>query len=42
MAEYFPKPNSLRANIKLELYLSKYATKADLNKCNRSGYIIFC
>ena len=31
MSEYFPKSNSLGANVKLELDLSKYATKSDLN-----------
>ena len=30
MCEYFPKPNSLGANVKVELDLSNYATKADL------------
>ena len=30
MSEYFPKPNSLRANVKVELDLSNYAAKADL------------
>ena len=30
MSKYFPKPNSLRANVKVELDLSNYATKADL------------
>ena len=30
MSEYFPKPNSLRANVKVELGLFNYATKADL------------
>ena len=30
MTEYFPKPKSLGASIKVELYLSDYATKADL------------
>ena len=30
MSEYFPKPKSLRANVKGELDLSNYATKADL------------
>ena len=29
MSEYFPKPNSLGANVKVELDLSNYATKAD-------------
>ena len=27
MSEYFPKPNSLGANVKVELDLSNYATK---------------
>ena len=30
MIEYFPKPNSLGANIKVQLSLSNYAIKADL------------
>ena len=30
MSEYFPKPKSLETNVKVELYLSNYATKADL------------
>ena len=30
MSEYFPKPNSLGANAKVELELSNYATKKDL------------
>ena len=30
MSEYFPKPKSLRENVKAELDLSNYATKADL------------
>ena len=30
MTEYFPKPKSLVANVKVELNLSNYATKADL------------
>ena len=30
MSEYFPKPKSLGANVKVELDLSNYATKADL------------
>ena len=29
MTEYFPKPNSLRANVKVEFDLSNYATKTD-------------
>ena len=30
MSEYFPKPKCLRANLKVELDLSNYATKAEL------------
>ena len=30
MSEYFPKPTSLRANVEVELDLSNYATKSDL------------
>ena len=30
MSEYFPKPKSLGANVKFELYLSNYAKKTDL------------
>ena len=30
MSEYFPKPNSLGANVKAELDSSNYATKTDL------------
>ena len=30
MSEYFPKPNSLGANVKVELDLSSYETKTDL------------
>ena len=30
ICEYFPKPKSLRANVKVELDLSNYATKAVL------------
>ena len=30
MSEYFPKPKSLGANVKVELDLSNYAIKADL------------
>ena len=35
MSEYFPRPKSLGANIKVELDLSNYATKADLQ--NETG-----
>ena len=30
MSEYFPKPKSLGAKVKIERDLSNYATKADL------------
>ena len=30
MSEYFPKPNSLEANVKVELDLSNHAAKTDL------------
>ena len=30
MSEYFPEPKSLGPNVKVELDLSNYATKADL------------
>ena len=36
MSEYFPKPKSLGANVKIELDLSNYATKADLK--NATGF----
>ena len=39
MSEYFPKPKSLGANIKVELDLSNYATKADLK--NATGVNTF-
>ena len=29
MSEYFSKPSSLEANVKVELHLSNYATKTD-------------
>ena len=35
MSKYFLKPNYLGANVKVELDLSNYATKIDLNN-NRS------
>ena len=35
MSEYFPKPNSLGANVKVESDLSNYATKSDLK--NETG-----
>ena len=30
MSEFFPKPNSLKANVKVKLDLSTYAIKTDL------------
>ena len=30
MSEYFPEPKSLGGTMKVELYLSNYAAKADL------------
>ena len=30
MSKYFPDPNTLGGKVKVELYLSNYATKADL------------
>ena len=35
MNEYFPKPKSLEANVKVELDLSNYAIKADLKNATR-------
>ena len=37
MSEYFPKPKSLRANVKVELDLPDYATKADLKNTTGAG-----
>ena len=37
MREYFPKPNSLRANVKVKLDLSNYVTKANLKKATGVG-----
>ena len=31
MSEYFMEPKSLEGKVKVELYFSNYATKADLN-----------
>ena len=42
MSEYFPKPNSLGANVKVELNLSNYATKADLKSATGFETSIFC
>ena len=35
MIEYFPKPKSLGANVKVELDLPNYATKTDLKSATR-------
>ena len=43
MSEYFPKPKSLGVNVKVELDLSHYATKADLKNAtsvNTSDFAI--
>ena len=37
MKEYFPKPKSLGANVKVELNLSNYAIKADLKNATGVG-----
>ena len=31
MSQYFPKPSSHEKNIKVKVYLTNYATKADIN-----------
>ena len=36
MSECFPKPKYFRANVKVELDLSNYATKTDFKKYSRS------
>ena len=35
MSEYFPKPNSLEANVNVQLDLSNYEAKADLKNETR-------
>ena len=35
MSEYFPKPNPLAGNVKVELDLPNYATKSDLKNATR-------
>ena len=43
MSEYFPKPNSLRSNVKIELDSSNYTTKTDLkNATGVNTSVIFC
>ena len=34
MSKYFPEPKSLGGRVKVELYLSNYATKADLKNAS--------
>ena len=40
MKEYFAEPKSSRANVKVELDFSNYATKADLK--NLTGVKLLC
>ena len=42
MSEYFPKPKSLGANVKVESDLSNYATKADLKNVAGVDTSYFC
>ena len=35
MGEYFPRPKSLEANVKVELDLSNYGKKGRFKKCNK-------
>ena len=37
MSEYFPKPKSLGANVKVKLDLSNYGTKEDLRNATCVG-----
>ena len=41
MSEYFPKPKPLRENVKVELDLSNYATKKDLENPTGIGSNIY-
>ena len=41
MSEYFTKPNSLGANVKVELDLSNYATKSDLKNATGADTLSF-
>ena len=38
MSQYFPKLKSLGANVKVELNLSYYATKADFKNATGVGF----
>ena len=40
-SEYFAKPNSLGANVKVGLELSNYATKADLKNATGADILKF-
>ena len=45
MSEYFPKPKYLGANVRVQLDLSSYATKADLKNAAGIGICLknsFC
>ena len=42
MSEYFPKPNSLGANLKVELDLPNFATKVDLKNATGIDTLDFC
>ena len=42
MIEYFPKPKSLGANVKVDLDLSYYVIKADLKIANGVDTSDFC
>ena len=42
MSEYFPKPKSLGANVKVESDLSNHATKADLKNAAGVDTSYFC
>ena len=41
MSKYFPNSKSLRGRMKVELDLSNYATKADLNNASGVGTLDF-
>ena len=41
MSKHFPKPKSLRENVKVELDLSSYVTKADLKNGARVDTLYF-
>ena len=41
MSQYFPKPKSLETNVKVELDLSNYATKAYFKNLTRPDILYF-